>query len=67
MSYGSDLLDLFRRVATMTGEVLNGVKPADIPFYRQTKYDLVLNQKTARSLGLEFAPTLFATADTVIE
>lgn len=67
MSYGVDQVDLMRRVAHMTGEVLRGAKPSDIPFYQQTKYELVLNQKTATSLGLKFSPTLFTTADEVIE
>ena len=51
----------------MTGEVLRGAKPSDIPFYRQTKYELALNQKAARSLGLEFPPALLITAGEVIE
>jgi ABC-type uncharacterized transport system substrate-binding protein len=67
MSYGVDLADVWRRVAGMTGQVLGGAKVSDIPFYRQTKYELVLNQKTATSLGLEFPTTLLTTADEVIE
>ena len=67
MSYGVDLVDMYRRVADMTGQVLRGAKPSDIPFYRQTKYELVLNQKAARSLGLEFPPALLTAADAVIE
>ena len=67
MAYGVDSIDLMRRVANMTAEVLRGAKPSDIPFYQQTKYELVLNQKTARSLGLEFPPALLMTADEVIE
>lgn len=51
----------------MTGQVLGGAKPSDIPFYRLTKFELVLNQKTATSLGLEFPPTLLTAADEVIE
>ena len=58
MAYGVDIPDLMRRVANMTGQVLGGAKPSDIPFYRQTKYELVLNQKAARSLGLEFPPSI---------
>ena len=61
------LVDMYRRVAEMTGQVLRGAKPSDIPFYQQTKYELVLNQKAARSLGLEFPPTLLMTSDGVIE
>ena len=67
MAYGVDTADLMRRVANMTGQVLGGAKPSDIPFYRQTKYELVLNQKAATSLGLEFPPALLTTADEVIE
>jgi putative ABC transport system substrate-binding protein len=67
MAYGVDAIDLMRRVANMTGEVLRGAKPGDIPFYQQTKYELVLNQKAARSFGLEFPPALLMTADDVIE
>jgi len=67
MAYGVDLVDIFRRVANMTGEVLRGAKPSDIPFYRQTKFELALNQKAARALGLEFPPTLLTAADEVIE
>jgi putative tryptophan/tyrosine transport system substrate-binding protein len=67
MAYGVDLVDIYRRVANMTGEVLRGAKPSDIPFYRQTKFELVINQKAATSLGLEFPPTLLTAADEVIE
>jgi putative ABC transport system substrate-binding protein len=67
MAYGADSVDLMRRVADMTGQLLRGTKPRDIPFYQQTKYELVLNQKSATSLGLEFPPTLLTTADEVIE
>jgi putative ABC transport system substrate-binding protein len=68
VSYGIDLDDVYRRMADMTVEVLlRGAKPADIPYYQQTKFELVLNQKTARSLGLEFPPTLLTAADEVIE
>ena len=67
MAYGIDLVDAFRRVAEMTGQVLKGTKPSDIPFYQQTKYEVVLNQKAATSLGLEFPPTLLTAADEVIE
>ena len=67
MAYGVDLADMMRRVAQMTGQVLGGVKPSDIPFYRQTKFELVLNQKAATSLGLEFPATLLTAADEVID
>jgi putative tryptophan/tyrosine transport system substrate-binding protein len=67
MAYGVDTADTMRRVANMTGQVLGGAKPSDIPFYRQTKYELVLNQKAATSLGLEFPATLLTAADAVVE
>jgi putative ABC transport system substrate-binding protein len=67
MSYGVDRADLWRRVAGVTVQVLGGTKVSDIPFYRLTKFDLVLNQKTATSLGLEFAPALLLAADEVID
>ena len=51
----------------MTDQVLGGTKPSDIPFYQETKYELVLNQKAATSLGLEFSPTLLTAADEMIE
>ena len=67
LSYGIDLVDLYRRLAVMTNEVLRGAKPGDIPYYQMTKFDLVLNRATARSLGLDFPPTLLAIANDVIE
>jgi putative tryptophan/tyrosine transport system substrate-binding protein len=67
LSYGSDLGDVMRRLADMTDQVMKGAKPADIPVYQQTKFELVLNQKAATSLGLEFPPTLLTAADEVIE
>jgi len=67
MSYGIDRADTWRRVAGMTVQVLGGAKVSDIPFYRQTKYELVLNQKAATSLGLEFPTALLTTADEVID
>ena len=63
MAYCFDSIDLMRRVANMTAEVSKVAKPSDIPFYQETKYELVLNQKAARSLGLEFPPALLMTAD----
>jgi putative ABC transport system substrate-binding protein len=51
----------------MTVDVLRGAKPGDIPFYQQTKFELVLNRTTARSLGLEFPPSLLGIADEVID
>jgi putative tryptophan/tyrosine transport system substrate-binding protein len=67
LSYGVDLADIMRRLADITDQVLRGAKPGDIPFYQQTKFELVLNRKAARSLGLEFPPTLLTAANEVIE
>jgi putative tryptophan/tyrosine transport system substrate-binding protein len=67
LSYGSDLEDVMRRLADMTDQVMKGAKPADIPVYQQTKFELVLNRTTAKSLGLEFPVSLLAVADEVIE
>jgi putative ABC transport system substrate-binding protein len=66
-SYDINLSDVFRRVAAMTADVLKGTKPADIPFYQETKFELVLNRTTAPSLGLEFPVSLLASAEEVIE
>ena len=67
MAYGVDLADTFRRVARMTGQMLGSAKPSDIPIYQQTKYELVLNQKAATLLGLEFLATLLTGADELID
>ena len=67
LSYGIDLVEMLQRLAVMTNEVLRGAKPGDIPYYQMTKFDLVLNRATARSLGFDFPPTLLATANDVIE
>ena len=67
MAYGVDVADTLRRVAWMTGQMLGGAKPSDIPIYQQNKYELVLNQKAATSLGLEFPAALLTAADEVID
>jgi putative ABC transport system substrate-binding protein len=67
MSYSADLPEIYRRIASQIAQVLKGVGPAEIPFYQPTKFQLIINLKTAQSLGLIVPPTLLARADEVIE
>jgi putative ABC transport system substrate-binding protein len=67
VSYGVDLDDLFRRAADYVDRVLKGDKPAELPAQAPTKFELVINLKTAKAQGLTVPPTMLATADEVIE
>ena len=67
MAYGTNLVRLWRRMAELTDRILRGAKPADLPFEQPTHFELVINAKTARTLGLTLPASLLLRADEVIE
>ena len=67
ISYGTNLRAVFRQVGTYAGKILKGTKPADLPVVQSTKFELIVNLKTAKALGLTIPPSVLVQADEVVE
>ena len=67
MSFGAPIIDTFRRAATYVDKIVKGAAPAQLPFEQPTKYALVINVKTAKTLGLKIPPTVLQRADRIVE